>query len=192
MPESVPVVPEFSRPLALDSLGDQEVETSISATPEERRRLAERLGLISLERLDAVLWLRRPTGSDLVRVHGRYEAELTQACVVTLESLRVRLARRFSVVYDLAEAAGRETTAIEVAIEAAVEIDVEQEDPPEAVGPEGLDLGETVVQQLAVAIDPYPRAAGAELGRTKWSAGAEPKIQKASPFQALEALKDRK
>ena len=188
MPETVPEGPEFSRPLALDSLGDQEVETSISATPEERQRLAERLGLISLERLDAVLWLRRPTGSGLVRVHGRYEAELTQACVVTLEPLRARLARLFSVVYDLAEAAGRETTAVEV----AVEIDMEQEDPPEAVGPEGLDLGETVVQQLAVAIDPYPRAAGADLGGVKWPAGAKPETRKASPFQVLKALKDRK
>ena len=191
MPESVPEVPEFSRPLALDSLGDLEVEKSISATPEERRRLAERLGLISLERLDAVVWVRRPRDSGLVRLHGRYEAELTQACVVTLEPLRARLARFFSVAYDLAEAAGQETTAIEVAIEAAVEIDVEQEDPPEAVGPEGLDLGETVVQQLAVAIDPYPRAAGADLGRATWPAGTEPETRKASPFQVLEALKDR-
>ena len=113
MPGTVPKGPEFSRPLTLDTLGDQEVEKSITATPEERRRLAERLGLISLERLDAVLWLRRPPSSDLVRVRGGYEAELTQACVVTLESLRARPARRFSVVYDLA--GGGETTAVQTA-----------------------------------------------------------------------------
>ena len=94
--------------------------------------------------------------------------------------------------YDLAEAGGRETTAAGVAAGVAVEIDVEQEDPPETVGPEGLDLGETVVQQLAVAIDPYPRVAGAEIGRVKWPADAEPEIRKVSPFQELEALKGRK
>ncbi len=183
MPETVPEGPEFSRPLALDSLGDLEVEKSISATPEERRRLAERLGLISLERLDAVLWLRRPTGSGLVRVQGRYEAELTQACVVTLAPLRSCLVRDFAVVYGLAPDHDDLIT--------AVEVDVEQEDPPESLGPDGLDLGEAVVQQLAVSLDSYPRAEGADQSQLGWRAGEQGAAPESSPFAALKTLKGR-
>src|SRR3546814_2875701 len=42
-------------------------------------------------------------------------------------------------------------------------IDPSADDPAEVLPAEGLDLGELVVQELAVALDPYPRAPGAEI-----------------------------
>ncbi len=183
MPLSPPTGPEFSRVVSLESLGDEEVERSIAASADELAVLATRLGLLSLGRLEAVVRLRRPTGSDLVRVWGRFEAKVTQACVVTLAPVHSCLARDFAVVYGLAPERDGLVT--------AVEVDVEQEDPPESLGPDGLDLGEAVVQQLAVAIDPYPRAAGADLGRLEWPAKEGADKRGASPFQSLEALKRR-
>ena len=38
-----------------------------------------------------------------------------------------------------------------------------EEDPPEQIENGEIDLGETIVQYLGVAIDPYPRAPGAEI-----------------------------
>ena len=47
-----------------------------------------------------------------------------------------------------------------------------------------IDLGEAVAQQLAVSLDPYPRAPGATLAST-----GEAEAQ--SPFAALAALKKK-
>jgi uncharacterized metal-binding protein YceD (DUF177 family) len=175
--------PEFSRLQPLESLSDEVLERSIAATADERAALAARLGLLEVDRLEAVVRLRRPTGGDLVRVDGRFEAEVTQACVVTLAPLRSRVARDFAVVYSLAP--GQDSLAT------AVEVDIEQEDPPEALGPEGLDLGEAVVQQLAVSLDSYPRSEGGDLAQLGWQAGEEDAEPESSPFEALKALKGR-
>src|SRR3546814_17044110 len=48
-----------------------------------------------------------------------------------------------------------------------VEFTLADEDPPEPFENGCIDLGEIVVQHLAVALDPYPRAPGAELPRSE-------------------------
>ena len=60
--------PEFSRPFSLDSLGDTEAVERIEASAAERRALAERLSLVSLERLVAELHVRRTERADTVAV----------------------------------------------------------------------------------------------------------------------------
>jgi uncharacterized metal-binding protein YceD (DUF177 family) len=173
---------ELSRLVPLDAIGDEEIERQIEASTEERQALAERLDLISLDRLVAELRLRRPLGGNLIRVSGRFEAEVTQACVVSLVPVHSMLARDIALVYCLSPAGD--------AVEGTVEVDVELNDPPEAVGPEGLDLGEAVVQQLAVHLNPYPRAAEARLEQTDWAPVGEGKVAESSPFQILKTLKD--
>jgi len=66
-----------------------------------------------------------------------------------------------------------------------VVVDPEAEEPPEPVGPAGLDLGEAVAQQLAVALDPYLRAPGAMLEDPKAAEGP------GGAFAVLEALRGR-
>jgi uncharacterized metal-binding protein YceD (DUF177 family) len=165
----------------LEAIGDEEIERQIEASTEERQALADRLGLLSLDRLVAELHLRRPLGGNLIRVNGRFEAEVTQPCVVSLAPVHSTLARKISLVYCLSPAGD--------AVEGTVEVDIELTDPPEAVGPEGLDLGEAVVQQLAVHLNPYPRATDAHLEQTDWGPAGEGKSAKSSPFQILKTLK---
>ncbi len=67
-------------------------------------------------------------------------------------------------------------------------VEPEAAEVPEPVGPGGIDLGEAVAQQLALALEPYPRAPGAALpeepcARTGGARAAE------GPFAALESLK---
>jgi hypothetical protein len=53
-----------------------------------------------------------------------------------------------------------------------------------------IDLGEVASEQLGLAIDPYPRKAGAEVP-AEWTAdpAAEPASEpKVNPFAALEKL----
>jgi hypothetical protein len=172
---------EFSRLVPLDAIGDEEIERRIEASAEERRALAERLDLLSLDRLVVELRLRRPLGGNLIRVTGRFEAEVTQACIVSLAPVHSTLAGDILLVYCLSPAGDT--------VDGTVEVDVELNDPPEAVGPEGLDLGEAVVQQLAVHLNPYPRAAAARLEQTDWGPAGEGKDSGSSPFQILKTLK---
>ncbi len=176
--------PEFSRLVPVDRLGEAEITEEISAEPGERAALARRFGLLSLDRLSATLRLERAGAQNLVRIAGRLAAEVTQACVVTLEPVSARLEKDFTLLYDLdaAAAQGEAEGAREVMVEP------EAEEPPEPVGQHGIDLGEAVAQQLAIALDPYPRAPEAALPEER-RAGAGGARAAEGPFAALESLK---
>jgi len=180
-----PEVPEFSRPLELERIGSTELREDIAATAEERAALARRFGLLALDRLSARLRIRR-VGRGIVRLEGAFVAELTQSCVITLAPVRSHLSETFVQLYAPPEA-GRRPAAGE-----AVVVDPEAEDPPETLHGEVLDLGEAVAQQLAVAIEPYPRAPGARLEAA--AAGEEApgeEVAGTGPFADLAALKRR-
>ena len=148
-PNSDPNYPASCRSI---SLSRARFTRPSSPTPRERAALARRFGLLALDRLEARLRLDHG-GESLIRVTGRFEAEVTQACVVSLEPVHNLLEEAFSALYTLASAP----------VEHDIVIDPETEEPPEPADPRGIDLGEAVAQQLALALDPYPRAPGAKL-----------------------------
>jgi hypothetical protein len=164
---------EFSRPFPIDRLGAAEAVATLEATPEERVRLAERFGLVSLDRFAASVKLQRREGG-LIRVGGRLEAEIVQTCVVTLEDFPSHVEDSFSV--DFTEAAAEPVQTLDLDIE---------HDPPEPVQDGIVDIGELAAQYLSLALDPHPRAPGAAIGQM-WS-GEEG--AKASPFAVLQKLK---
>ena len=141
---------EFSRFIEADSVGTRPLERRISANAEERAALARRFDLLALDRLEAVLELKR-AGSGVVHVAGDLEADVVQACVVTLEPVPARIAERFTADFAAEDnlRAGDE------------EIGFEDQDPPEPIRNGHIDLGELAAEQLALALDPYPRAPGA-------------------------------
>lgn len=179
---------EFSRLLPFDRIGELELVEKISAGAEERAALTRRFGLLSLERLGGEVRVWRYGSGGRIRVSGRFEAKVTQTCVVTLEPVTSRLAGSFSQLYTagLGEPGDAEAGNHEVLIEP------EQEDPPDPAGPGGIDLGELMAQHLAVALDPYPRALGAELSHEAVDPDAREDGELAageSPFAVLKALK---
>lgn len=172
---------EFSRLIAADQIGPQETEREIAANAAERARLVERFGLLALDRLTATLSLRRTRGG-LIQVRGRFEAEVVQACVVTLEPVRSRLSESFTVAFGTGSTAS--------AGEAVIALD--EADPPEELIDGRIDLGETVAQQLAVALDPYPHAPGSGDQPEASAAGEAGAEEAPSPFAALEQLRPRR
>lgn len=182
-------LPEFSRPVPRERLGGQVIVEEIAATAQERATLARRFGLLGLDLLAATLRIEPGAAKDLLRLEGHLSAEVTQACVVTLEPLTSRIEADFDLDYSLKpKPAPADTEAPGVA---EVVIDPEAAEPPEPLGPGGLDLGEAVAQQLAVALDPYPRAPGAEIGATDAPDMAATGAEKTAsgPFAVLGALK---
>ncbi len=170
--------PEFSRPIDLSRVGAVETTHEIGATHDERLALARRFGLLGLDRLTARVTLRRTHGGRTLRLKAHFEADVTQACVVTLDPVPNHVAGDFTVLY------AKSPDGSEVTIDPEGDSVVE----PWPDGP--LDIGEAVAQELAVALDPYPHAPGTSL-ESVWRSEAEP-LETAKPFAELAKLRKRK
>ena len=164
---------DFAHRLLIDHIrsGDR---IELSAGEEERLAVAERLGLSSLERLEAHAALER-TGSE-VRARGRVKAVLSQSCVATGEPVPEHLDEAFELLF-LPEPSAAAAEEIELA-----------EAECDTVFYEGgaIDLGTAVADTLALSINPYPRSAGADAALKQAGVLSE---AEAGPFAALAKLK---
>ena len=152
----------------------------LAARARREARGQRELLALALDSLSASLRLRRlPDG--LVRVSGRLAADVVQSCVVTLAPVASHCAAEFSMRFG---AGAMPETVREI------EVDSVGEDDPEPIVDGHIDLGEAVVQQLAVSLDPYPRAPGAALpaGLADHAAGDDEAAGE-NPFAALERLR---
>jgi uncharacterized metal-binding protein YceD (DUF177 family) len=164
----------FAHHLRLDQIREGE-RLDLVADEGERRSIAERLGLLSLDRLEAHVTLSR-TGA-LVRAEGRIAATLEQSCVVTNEPVAAHVDEPFALLFmPEPENAGAEE-----------EIELGEEDC-DVVFYDGaaIDLGSAIADTLALSIDPYPRSASADAALKEAGVLSE---EQASPFAALAALK---
>ena len=169
---------EFSRPIAAHTISTQVQRREIRAEPAERRALAARFGLLSLDALAGVLELRRREG-DIVHVNGRLSADVVQSCVVSLVPVAAHIEAEFALDYGAGAAPDE-----------GDEFDPLGPDAPEPITGGEIDLGEALAQQLAIALYPYPRAPDAVLETASLSPEEE-KADKKQPFAALAALKKR-
>jgi uncharacterized metal-binding protein YceD (DUF177 family) len=166
-PERVPA-PEFSRLLPLGSVGQEGRREVLEADEAERAALARRFGIPAVERFRAELFLR-PEADGAVRVDGLLDAAVVQSCVVTLEPVPQRVEE--AVALRLLPA-GREPR------------DEPDDEADEVATRNGVaDLGEAVAEQLALALDPYPRVPGAVLPAEASEPGER-------PMAALAKLRD--
>ena len=174
--------PEFSRAVPVESLEDGETVIDIEADADERAALTRRFGLLALDSLTAKVGLT-PVDGGLVRVHGALAAEITQACVVTLEPVTSRVEASFECLYgaDTPEEAGGLIT------------DADTEESPESLAHGAIDVGEAVAEQLALELDPFPRSPGAAfdgLSSASESVGNDD-TGDAGPFAVLARLKEK-
>ena len=168
--------PEFSRSIDVAHLGESGEILTVEANAGERAALARRFGLLALDRLTAELAIAA-LERGAVRVTGRLQADVTQACALSLEPVPAQIDERFAALFGgPAPVAG------------IVDIELAEEDPPEPIENGRIDIGELVAQHLALALDPYPRAPGARLS----AAGTEGLGNGGThPFKALSELTGR-
>ena len=164
---------EFGRPVEVSRIGPSGLSLAIEADAAERERLARRLGLSELRRLHADVALQ-PRGAGIA-LTATWVAEVVQDCVVTLDPVESKLGDTFELAFGPAE---------EPEAGAEIELDLEVADPPEPIEGGRIDVGEAVVEHLALAIDPYPRKPGVE-----FEAPAEEDETNDNPFAALRGLK---
>lgn len=174
--------PEFSRPIAVGRLAPGETVLEIDASPAECVALAQRFFIRSVGSLKAQLRLH-PLGGELVRVSGKLQAEVTQDCVVSLVPVPASIEESFNLIYGPEDEAALST---EIVVG-------EEDDPPEPIIGGVIDVGEAVAEHLALALDPFPRAAGAEIpDEYADDEGVAEAITRDNPFAALDALRKNK
>jgi uncharacterized metal-binding protein YceD (DUF177 family) len=164
----------FAHHLRLDQIRDGE-RLDLVADEAERSAIVRRLGLVSLDRLEAHVTLGR-TG-DVVRAEGRLLAALDQSCVVTGEAVAAHVDEPFGLLFMPEPPVSAPDDEIELGPQ---DCDVVFYDGAM------VDLGGAVADTLALSLDPYPRSAGAEAALKE--AGVLTQEQ-ASPFAALAKLR---
>ncbi|MEL6485519.1 MAG: DUF177 domain-containing protein [Pseudomonadota bacterium] len=148
----------------------------IEADERERVALAERFGVVSIEKLTAEVEL------DLckkgVRAEGHLRAGITQACAVSGEEFAVAIAE--TVTLRFIEAGSLTLTPSE---DDEIDFDLTPEDCDEIeYSGDSFDLGEAVAQTLGLAIDPY--AEGPKAAAARKAAGIVEEGQQDGPLAA--------
>ncbi|MFC3677376.1 YceD family protein [Ferrovibrio xuzhouensis] len=179
---------EFSHVVETGQISPEGLQLHLTASADECRALAERFGILAVLRLEARLQIRPdPVLAGCYVMSGQVDAEVEQACVVSLEPVRQRIAETFVRSFAPAVAGTRNEGAGE---DEADWLDPDAADPPDLLEDDRIDAGEVVAEELALALDPYPRKAGADLPPEYHP---EPEqAAKVSPFAVLAGLKAAK
>jgi len=153
------------------------VRKALAADEAARGRIARALRLNALLSLEAQM--RASPWLDGAEIAGVWRARLRQICGVTLEPFDSELEGEIHV-----RALPQGSAALGGADEAGGELDLdpEGEDPPDVLPEDRIDLGGYVVEDLSLAIDPFPRKPGVEFEAPEQP--GEP-----SPFAVLAKLK---
>jgi uncharacterized metal-binding protein YceD (DUF177 family) len=179
-PTSTPIL-ALTLPFPIRSLSPKKpTRFDLTATPAEKRVIAEGLGIT------AVHWFSfkgalHPVGRRDVRLEAVLEAEIEQPCGITLAPVRTKIVEQVARLY-LADWAAPTATEVEIAAD----------DDAEAL-PDVIDAAQVGIEALSLALPPYPRAPGADLGQMVHAEpGTAPLTDDAiRPFAGLAALRDK-
>lgn len=182
---------EWSYLFSIDDLEKKPETLIISPDEDAKKRLAQRLGIVSLDDLQADLKITRASGSMIVHIEGKISADLTQSCVVTLDDIPARVEDEFEAWYADTDSAVSLAKAKHERASKGGHSEVrmlEEEDDPEKIIDGKIDLGELVTQYLSLSINPYPHAEGIELATDD---AAQEQVKIDNPFAALKDWKSK-
>jgi uncharacterized metal-binding protein YceD (DUF177 family) len=162
--------PEFSRVVRLDQAARAAAGETIAASAPERAALALRFHLVTLDHLEADYMLNAE--SDVLVARGRLRARLAQTCVATGEPVPETIDTPFAVRF-LKESDGPQDDEIELSADECDTV---------FYSGDAIDLGEAVAETLALALEPFPRAPGADTFLKDMGVLSE---EQASPFAVL-------
>lgn len=166
---------ELSRTIPLSQLGTAPAHQTIHASDDEMRALAVRLKITAIRDIQGLLAVRMTSDHQRVLVEGNVSATIIQPCVVTLEPVETSINEKIDLVF-----------ATQTPEQWPDEIDVAEADDewPEPLRGDVIDLGEIAVQAISLGIPDYPRRDGVVFDPDS-VAGAE----RLSPFSVLRDLK---
>lgn len=164
----------FALPVGLAAVPAQGRTFDLAADPAALAAIAARLGVPAVERLAGRLVIAPEPGG--FRLSGRVTAALSRVCVVTLAPLAETVDEAFELRFT---PAGASDDGADLTVD---------EDAPEPLEGDSLDLAEILVQQLALAMSPYPRRPDARFEPAEFGESLEK-----SPFAVLKgAIAERR
>jgi uncharacterized metal-binding protein YceD (DUF177 family) len=151
------------------------------AAPDELARIARTLDLLACTGLKTAYTIV-PTTDGRYRLSGRLHADISQACVVTLEPVETAVDEEYDVTFWPEQ---------DMPPPSRGEVDLDEEAEPEPIMAGQIDAGRVVFECLAASIDPFPRKPEATLdqrsSRPSETAAGKPE----SPFAVLANLKPK-
>lgn len=166
----------FSHNFDLAALPAGGHEERLAVPPEIRASIAEWCEVDAVEDLTASFRLSR-LSADEYALDAHFDASVLQTCIVSLAPLRSRVSRDFTRRYRVLPAVRARRPA--QAAPAAADDEIEQ------LRGSSLDLAAPLLEELSLAIDPYPRAPGAV-----FSAPKDEDESRDGPFAILKVLKE--
>jgi uncharacterized metal-binding protein YceD (DUF177 family) len=164
----------FSRVLRVDTLPREGQSIEIEASPAERAAMAALYKLPSIEALSASLTVKRVARGG-VRVTGAVHGALTQLCVVSLEPFPATVDEEI----DVRFAPQSDDKPHRRPSDEPETFSIADEDEPDPIIDDKIDLGALAAEFFALGLDPYPRKPGAS-----FEPSAEPDAA-VSPFSSL-------
>jgi uncharacterized metal-binding protein YceD (DUF177 family) len=166
---------------AARDIPDRGLSMQREAAPDELARIARALNLVACNALRAEYAIS-PSIGGRYRLSGRLSAEVTQACVVTLDLVVNPIEESFDVTFWPPE---------DIPAPQSGAVDLDDEPEPEPIVAGQIAVGRVVFECLAATIDPFPRKPGAALDwqepAPEEPGGAKPN----SPFAVLSNIKPK-
>ena len=150
-------LPKIAEPLEVSSIGSAPVDHQVRTTEESRRQLATAWGVLEVPQLTADLTIERKK-DGVVLVNGTVNGEIVQECVVSFQPVRQRIDEVVESRFTERPSEGHadQRPGAEIHVDVAAET-------PDPLRDGRLDIGTVILEHAALAIEPYPRAEGAEI-----------------------------
>ena len=183
----------FVRPFDVGSLKGEARRVDLTASPEECASIAEAISIPGVTSLEASFRLT-PRAGGRVELDGRVKAKVTQTCVVSLEPFDSAVDQPVELSFapaadPIPEPRGRGSRGeVKPILSTPVGGNDDQEDPPDPIFDDTIDLGAIAVEFMVLGFDPYPRKPGVHFVDT---VVGEKDAPAPSAFAVLARLKDR-
>ena len=160
----------------LGDLSNAGYETTVTASVVELNSIAAWEGVDAVVRFEGQVTLERLSATRFA-YQALLSADVLQSCVVTLEPIGTQISRRFS----------RELHYIPARFDekgGAVTLGYAEDDTPDEIDSLKFDLAAPLLEEFSLAVDPFPRAGGAEFRPPH-----DETVEADNPFAVLKGLK---
>lgn len=176
-------VPEFSRTIRLDQIKAGGTTRKHVANEHECAELAKRMGVSALTHFSFVADLK-PWKKGGVRVTGQIDARVEQICVVSLEPFEAHFEDRFDRCFT--------THSEEGTGDQLIDFEQLDDDLPDLISGDSIDLGEVASEVLALALPLHPRKPDVVFeDYLEGDEKTQKDQEKPHPFAVLKGLKSR-
>ena len=140
--------PELSCPIKISEIHGKHCKKLITATNEERQKLAQRFGLIKLEKFTADFDISILQSFSIVSVECKFFAVVVQECVVSLQEFSANIIGSYNCKYSSDNYTSCHQN---------LDFDVMAEDPSEPIVDGSFDIGIILTEQFGLELNPFPR-----------------------------------